>query len=642
MATVYRALDTRLECDVAIKVIRRDAFSKEVFDQVLKRFEREAKTLAKLNHPNIVNIIDYGEFEGSPYLVMPFIPSATLKERLGYPTPFPQAARILVPIARALDYAHNKGILHRDVKPSNILITESGEPVLTDFGIAKILENEAGQTLTGTGMGLGTPEYMPPEQGLGKEVDKRSDIYSLGVVFYELITGKKPYNADTPMAVIFKHISDPVPRPKDFVPDLPNEVEHIIFKVMAKNSHDRYPDMAHFARNLEKLAHQSQEIIQDHETWMDSRGNHTLQDQLAETHDNLEIQDLLQKKLDKKFRLPIWFVRVGMGLIVFLLMVWVALSYIIPKVENNRKQSATNQTFLAFEDQIAATNVKLTAQNLTLMNNRTSTASQWTATPKFTPTSIFTETPPATITPALGIGLTQIREKDGMLQVFVPAGTFEMGSTTGDPDEEPVHSVYLDAFWIDQTEVTNAQYALCVSEGVCIEPVLSKSITRSSYYGNIQFADYPVIYIDWNQGDVYCRWAGASLPSEAEWEKAARGTDGRKYPWGDAKADNSLLNYNINIGDTSEVGSYPDGASFYGALDMAGNVWEWAADWYDASYYGSQTDWKNPGGPSSGDYRVLRGGSWVSGNLGGRLANRYRSNPALVYSSVGFRCARSN
>jgi len=243
MATVYRAFDSRLERDVAVKVIRRDAFSQEMIDRVLKRFEREAKTLAKLNHPNIVDIIDYGEFEGNPYLVMPYMPGGTLKSRLGRAMDWQEAVRLLRPIATALAYAHEMGVIHRDIKPANILITASGEPKLTDFGIAKILEVQEGQTLTGTGVGIGTPEYMAPEQGMGHEIDARADIYSLGVVFYELVTGRKPFIADTPMAVVVKHLNDPLPRPSEFVTDLSEEVERIIYKTMAKDPTDRYQSM---------------------------------------------------------------------------------------------------------------------------------------------------------------------------------------------------------------------------------------------------------------------------------------------------------------------------------------------------------------------------------------------------------------
>lgn len=254
MATVYKAYDTRLEREVAIKVIRRNAFSPDILERVLKRFDREAKSLARLTHPNIVSIIDYGEYENSPYLVMPYLPGGTVKQFLGKPINYEKVVELLLPIADALRYSHQKGIVHRDVKPANILITEGGQPMLTDFGIARLLENEDAQTLTGTGVGVGTPEYMSPEQGIGKEVDGRSDIYSLGVVLYELVTGHKPYTADTPMAIVLKQATESLPSPRKFVPELPEKVERVLFKALAKKPEDRYPDMATFAAALESLA----------------------------------------------------------------------------------------------------------------------------------------------------------------------------------------------------------------------------------------------------------------------------------------------------------------------------------------------------------------------------------------------------
>jgi serine/threonine protein kinase len=200
MATVYKAFDARLERDVAIKIIRTDQFAPAVLERILKRFEREAKALARLTHPNIVGVIDYGEHEGAPYLVMPYLPGGTLKQYLGKPMPWQDAVHILLPVAQALEYAHEHNIIHRDIKPSNILLTEKGQPMLSDFGIAKILESDETATLTGTGVGVGTPEYMAPEQWTG-HAGLQSDIYSLGVVFYELITGRKPYVADTPAAI---------------------------------------------------------------------------------------------------------------------------------------------------------------------------------------------------------------------------------------------------------------------------------------------------------------------------------------------------------------------------------------------------------------------------------------------------------
>jgi len=254
MATVYKAYDTRLERETAIKFIRKEAVGAEHFEQMIKRFEREAKALAKFTHPNIVPIIDFGEHEGSPYFVMAYLTGGTLKEKTGGPMSYPDAARLLAPIARALEYAHERHVVHRDIKPANILLTDKGQPMLSDFGIAKILgvDDELTQ-LTSTGVGIGTPEYMAPEQWTGKVVPA-TDIYALGVVFYELVTGRKPYSADTPAAVLIKQTNEPLPRPKTFVPGLPDGVEQVIFKALAKKPEERFAGMGTFALALEKLA----------------------------------------------------------------------------------------------------------------------------------------------------------------------------------------------------------------------------------------------------------------------------------------------------------------------------------------------------------------------------------------------------
>lgn len=254
MATVYKAFDTRLNCNAAIKFIRTERLAAETSRIAIKRFQVEAQKMAQLTHPNIIGVTDYGEHEGTPYLVMKYIPGGTLKQKLGNPMPYQEAARLLIPIARALEYAHSLGIIHRDVKPANILLTASEQPMLTDFGIAKILTPDETMDLTSTGTGIGTPEYMSPEQALGQTVDARTDIYALGVVFYELVTGRKPFRADTPMAVIVKQVHDPLPRPKEFVQELPEAVEEAIFKALAKKPEERFENMGAFAEALEKIA----------------------------------------------------------------------------------------------------------------------------------------------------------------------------------------------------------------------------------------------------------------------------------------------------------------------------------------------------------------------------------------------------
>jgi len=255
MATVYKAYDTRLEADVAVKVIRTEQLAPSVLARALKRFEREAKALARLTHPNIIKVIDYGESEDRPYLVMEYLPGGTLKQRLkdlGKPMPWQEAIHLILPVAHALDFAHRQGLVHRDVKPSNILTTADGEPMLSDFGIAKLLDLEETVDLTGTSVAVGTPEYMAPEQSTSKTVDQRADIYALGIVFYEMVAGRKPYVADTPLAVLIKHASEPLPRPKLFAPDLPDAVERVLLKALAKQPADRYQTMGEFAAAMEK------------------------------------------------------------------------------------------------------------------------------------------------------------------------------------------------------------------------------------------------------------------------------------------------------------------------------------------------------------------------------------------------------
>ncbi len=253
MASVYKAFDSSLERNVAIKIIRSDKVEGTAQNEFLKRFQREARALAQLDHPYILKVLDYGEQEGTPYLVMPFVPGGTLKQKMGRPMPYREAAALLAPIAQALEYAHQLKIIHRDVKPANILISESNAPLLSDFGIAKIIESRESTQLTATGVGIGTPDYMAPEQWMGK-ADPRTDIYSLGVVFFQMVTGRLPFTADTPAAVLLKHVQDPLPRPGGLVPGLPEAVEQVIYKALAKQPEQRFQTMGDFANALSRLA----------------------------------------------------------------------------------------------------------------------------------------------------------------------------------------------------------------------------------------------------------------------------------------------------------------------------------------------------------------------------------------------------
>ncbi len=633
MATVYKAFDTHLERPVAIKVIRQEAFSQEIFSMVLARFEREAKALAQLSHPYIVKVYDYGEYEGSPFLVMEYIPGGTLKNRTGKAISWREAVRLLLPVAGALKYAHDEKIIHRDIKPGNILITSRGEPILSDFGIAKILENTALTTLTGTGVGIGTPEYMAPEQGKGGEVDGRADVYSLGVVLYELVTGRRPYIADTPLAVLLKHMNDPLPRPREFVPDLPDAVEQVLFKALAKQPQDRYSDMGAFAQALEKLISSEVGTLE--------QGLPISDEQTVIAKDGEE-----RKKRNGLGRLPIALILIG---IVFLAgTTTFAIFWGIKYYEKQQEVFANNtQSALARTDLSQAT-----GENTEPTYNSTQTT--------VPPTATIAPSPTIILSPTLGIGSTQISNKDGMVMVFVPQGEFLMGADPSDEgadeDEYPQHTVFLNDFWIDQTEVTNAMYSLCVTAGACHLPQKTNAPPVTDYYyGNPLFDQYPVIYVSWDDAVDYCTWAERRLPTEAEWEKAARGSKGLMFPWGNQAPNGSFANlcdescpyeaerdptYNDGYPGVSDVGVFSKGASPSGALDMSGNVNEWVADFYLENYY-SISPSTNPTGPMSGILHVLRGGAAVQRTWYARTSHRAADWPNSNYSNLGFRCATS-
>jgi len=239
------------------------------------------------------------------------------------------------------------------------------------------------------------------------------------------------------------------------------------------------------------------------------------------------------------------------------------------------------------------------------------------------------------------LGSTYKREADGMRMVYVPAGEFRMGSVKNYDgavgEETPLHWVTLSGFWIDQTPVTNAQYKLCVDAGACKPPRRNNSWHREYYYDNENFANYPVIYVDWKKARTFCTWVGAHLPTEAQWECAARGLRSNLYPWGNTPPKDSLLTWAQPGGDTAKVDAHPKGRSWVGALGMAGNVWEWTADWY-GEY--SEDFQENPTGPEKGKERVTHGGSFLNGREGIRSSSRNPLEPGFdSYPFVGFRCA---
>lgn len=244
MAIVYKAYQPSLDRIVAIKVLAPQHAQAPGYRD---RFFQEAKAVARLSHPNILEVHDVGMDEDWSYIVMKFVSGPTMRKFIGEPMPLARASNIIEQIAAGLDHAHSHGVIHRDIKSSNILM-EGDWVFITDFGIAKIME--ASIALTGTGELMGTPAYMSPEQGSGKPVDHRTDIYSLGIVLYELITGRVPFTGETPYGVIFKHVNDPLPMPRCYIPDLPENVERVVLKALAKDPDHRYESAGQMAAAL--------------------------------------------------------------------------------------------------------------------------------------------------------------------------------------------------------------------------------------------------------------------------------------------------------------------------------------------------------------------------------------------------------
>jgi serine/threonine-protein kinase len=679
MAAVYKGHDDRLNRDVAIKLILPGFEHSEVF---LKRFEREAKSVAQLAHPNIVGVMDYGTHNGQPYLVMEYIAGGSLKERMGKPIAYTKAARMLAPVARALHYAHQQSIIHRDLKPANLLVTQSGDLMLSDFGIAKLVDSQMSNQLTASGESIGTPAYMSPEQGLGKPIDPRSDVYSLGIVFYEMITGHSPFVADTPVAVMLKHVTEPLPRPREFVPGIPDFVEQVLLTALAKDPNQRYPHMAAFAEDLERVAigmetasrpaQSSQTVLnpispeatiyttpQAHTTGQPTR----VVEQTGSTGSRGRTgPQAIPPAQNNYARHLLWIVPVLLLVCgVFAVVGAIVGSQIIARQTKTATPLAAAPTAAVASVHEAPSPTAEAKTSPLAVPATTDTpfpvAEIATASPTIPPTEAPTPTISWTATPE-----GKISPKDNMPLVYVPAGEFWMGASPQDPnaddDEKPRHQVYLDAFWIDKTEVTLGMFTRFVNDTGYVTEAEQRGESYAQGANGWELVEganwqhpygawsdingmeaYPVGHISWADANAYCQWAGRRLPTEAEWEKAARGTDERIYPWGN-EVDCAHVQFTGCNGDLRRAGETLIGASPYGALDMAGNHWEWVFDWYKATYY-ADSPAQNPTGPRAGGLHVQRGGSWLMDSTFLRSTNRSGIMVEQTWQSDGIRCATS-
>ncbi len=550
MATVYKAYQPSLDRYVAVKVLP----TYLVYDPTFAvRFQREARAIARLNHPNILPVYDSGQEGDLSYIVMRYVEAGTLRERLGEPLDLKTVLEIISQVGEALDYAHQEGVIHRDVKPSNVLMDRGKWALLSDFGMAKIVE--ASVQLTKTGVGVGTPAYMSPEQGQGITVDTRSDVYSLGVMLHEMLTGQVPYDAETPMAVVIKHITAPLPSPREINPGIPRPVEQVMLKALAKDPADRFQSVGQMVEALKRA--------------------------VAEAAVAAEVAPP-----------P-------------------------PPVERREKPAVAKKP-------------------------------EPRRPPRHAP-------PHGTMPEAVRPTVMERHLPFEPETILIPAGEFLIGSDPSvDKDawdeEQPQHTLYLPDYHLSMTPVTNAQYAVFVQATGHRQPEHWKGTSRKGGNPPRGKGDHPVVNVSWHDAVAYCRWLAEvtgrpyRLPSEAEWEKSARGSDGRIYPWGnrwDAKLCNSEEGGKGNI---TPVGTYPQGASPYGLLDMAGNVWEWTRslwgeDWEEPSfkYPYDPADGREDLDAPGGILRVLRGGSFYLNVKYARCAVRIRLIPNYFGGSSGFR-----
>lgn len=714
MARVYRGRDVRLKRDVAIKVI--DAIYR-ADESYRARFEREAQAIAQLEHPHIVRLYRYGEVSGLFYMAMQYIPGQDLRSYLDDLRardewlPALEAARLVRELCGALDYAHSKGIIHRDVKPSNIMLGEDGDfgdaqrrrSYLTDFGLAMLADSDTQGDI------FGSPHYVAPEQAMSSaRVVPQSDLYAVGVILYQMFTGQRPFEGAEPLEIALKQMSELPTAPHEIRPDLSPALSAVILKALAKEPGDRYANGNLLATAVE------QAITQPDDFDLNLPGTTTLHTapaapprvmppppavpgppisaaprslppppaatvmgQAQHTVTPTPKPEKVKTNNGRSCLFFLLFLLLVVGLTGaagwFFVWEWRSVDDLVYLAQNGGlPPTATATPLPTATSTILPTVTETAVPSATMIQVAVveTAVPTTTNTPRPSPTPSPTQTPTpqptatATMLPTPTPLIVQTRELDGMPQVLIPATTFLMGATDADAqaeaDERSRHEVTLDAFAIDRYEVSVAQYAAFLNTlgdyvNACngFTCLSTNFETTQSYLTDdtveyvpvAGFEAFPINNVSWHGANAYCQWVGGRLPTEAEWELAAGGGDGRIYPWGSTLENGNEGTITAVFAGTfanlQPVDSLPEGTSPFGLHHMAGNVWEWVADGYDPIYY-DRSPAENPTGPAvsvTDDY-VLRGGGYDSPAEELRLTNRasQRAPEFRLVPNVGFRC----
>jgi formylglycine-generating enzyme required for sulfatase activity/serine/threonine protein kinase len=679
MGVVYKAeqldVEGRALREVGLKMVRPElSLDPQLASEFSRRFLREVRIAARLSNPHIVMVHDFGQAEeGQLYFTMEFIRGQTLKDILQRQgaLPIDRVVTIVAQVCDALSEAHSQlePIVHRDLKPGNIFITEhQGQDWVKvgDFGIAKILGQQGdGLTRVGGSVGPGTPRYMAPEQWLAQELDSRADLYALGIMMYEMLAGRPPFSASEIAVLMHQHLHEVPPQ---LPASIPAGIRTLVGQLLAKKPYERPADAEKVRRALEAAiawdAEQTTIILQP-------EGNPALsqvEEEKQQTEDARHRGGISSEdEKDEKKGASRWVYRMATvgGLMVLVLLVaklWSRFPQQTVLIDSLRKEVPGHQQEALHREeglqkqqqeqqrQEAAGRAREeearrnTEEQAQLEAEAKKADEEKKRQEKEASKKAGEQERPETETGKVEKQAQRPQEnKARFLQnmALVPAGAFWMGCDEKadrecEEQEKPGHTVYVDAFSIDKYEVTVAEYQQCVEAGGCTTDNLT--LYSSCNWGKEGRANHPMNCVDWEQARTFCKWAGKRLPTEAEWEKAARGTDRRKYPWGD-QWDARKAHTNENLGKTVPVGSYASGVNPYGVHNLIGNVSEWVQDWYGDRAYAQYASVQNPHGPDEGYNKVLRGGGWKF-SLRPRASSRSSALPSYLNSHVGMRCAR--